>query len=79
MAILYAEPERKTVQVTVGQPVELEEYSLAYAANAKAAIRSLTERMHREVCALRDELGCLIDGRQLYQLPGFARLGMSRI
>ncbi len=51
-----------------GPAISIETYAADLQINPAAASKRLTTSLHREVCYLRSELGCLADRRQLDQV-----------
>jgi 1-acyl-sn-glycerol-3-phosphate acyltransferase len=64
-AINYA-GDRKVAQIVFGEPVSLSTYVDQYAEDQIPALRTLSDRMHREVCLLRETLGSVGDRLALY-------------
>lgn len=60
LAISYSE-DGLEAKVMVAPPVVLDEYKSRLADDMNGAIRSLTERLFREVCHLRHALGCSME------------------
>jgi 1-acyl-sn-glycerol-3-phosphate acyltransferase len=59
--------ESGVAHYNIGTPVSIEEYAADLQINPLVASKRLTTSLHREVCYLRSELGCLADRRQLDQ------------
>jgi 1-acyl-sn-glycerol-3-phosphate acyltransferase len=57
--------ESGVAHYNIGTPVSIEDYAADLQINPVAASKRLTTSLHREVCYLRSELGCLADRRQL--------------
>ena len=64
LAVGYQWKQRKIV-VSVGAPVSVLEYRQEYAANPAETLRALCTSIHREVLALRADLGFEADRKQL--------------
>lgn len=64
-AINYAS-DRKVAQIVLGEPIDLQTYLDQYEADQLPALRNLSQRMHREVCHLRETLGNIGDRLALY-------------
>ncbi len=58
--------EGRTARVNIGAAVDLEHYKQEFAVQTSVGIRSLTVRLHREVCFLREALGSRADLGILY-------------
>lgn len=61
-----------------GSAISIEDYTADLQINPVAASKRLTTSLHREVCYLRSELGCLADRRQLEQVDGAHFIAMGK-
>lgn len=61
-AAIYYSPDGKTARICIGEAISLDEYLHTEETTLATILRSLSDRMHREVCFLRAGLGALVDG-----------------
>lgn len=65
VAINYA-ADRKVAQLVIGEPISLSTYVEQFNHDQLPALRTLSDRMHREVCHLRETIGGVGDKLALY-------------
>lgn len=68
-AINYA-ADRSVAQMVIGEPIALETYLAQFKDDQLPALRKLSDRMHREVCYLRETIGGVGDRLALYGNKG---------
>lgn len=61
-AAIYYSPDGKTARICIGEAICLNEYVQSDETTLTTILRTLSDRMHREVCFLREGLGALVDG-----------------
>ena len=64
-AINYA-ADRSVAQIVLGEPLTLTDHLDEFKQDQLPALRTLSDRMHREVCHLRETLGCMGDKLALH-------------
>lgn len=67
MAIRYIENgDNRVAKISIGKQVDVSEYVEEFRANAMTAVKTLSNRLHREVCHLKLDLGLMHDKSSVY-------------
>lgn len=77
LAVHY-DDERGVAKVNISSPVDIEDYLELFGQKPAEGLRCLSNRLHREVCCLRRELGARNDLDALYTCRGVLRWGIAK-